>query len=141
MADIAFSGYMAQVRAMQLLPNIPLAATASIMAATATGAATAGVMGVKGFTHGGMPDGQNQLVRINEGYRQEGILSNQGLNAIGGEAGLNALNSGNYEKMAQNVSNFNAGNTINLNVSGGLVDQAFAEDQLIPLLERTMELR
>ncbi|MCP5006340.1 MAG: hypothetical protein GY941_20740, partial [Planctomycetes bacterium] len=34
LADIAFSGYMAQVRAMQLLPNIPLAATASIMAAT-----------------------------------------------------------------------------------------------------------
>ena len=141
LADIAFSGYMAQVRAMQLLPNIPLAATASILAATTTASATAGVMGVKGFTNGGMVDGQNTLVRVNEGYRQEGILSNQGLNTVGGEAGLNALNSGNLDRMVSNVSNFNTSPTLNLSINGGMVNEEFVNDQLVPLLRKEMDFR
>ena len=140
-ANILVQGAVAQMNALSLQPYLPVGLAASIQAGAATVAAIQQVSSANAKNRGGVIEGSDQIYRVNEGGRQEGIINNQGLNAIGGESGLNALNNGRIDQFISNFSSLNTGPQTVINVNGGVVSQEWFDNEMVPMIERKVAFR
>ena len=104
--------------------NIPLAAAQAVAAAVH-------VNKIKNAYTGGMIPGSNTLIMANEQGR-EAILNPMAVRAIGGEAGVNALNQGVHNYSYDNSSSSN--NTIVINTA--VMTQKTFRDEIEPVLKR-----
>jgi len=104
--------------------NIPLAAAQAAAAAVQVGKIASTKM-----YRGGMIPGMNTLLMANEQGR-EAILDTMAVRAIGGEAGVNALNSGVYN--SNNSYDNRRSNTIVINTA--VMTQKAYRDEILPVM-------
>jgi hypothetical protein len=109
--------------------NIPLVA-----GAVAQGAVQMKTISAQKFASGGMIPGTNTLIMANEQGR-EAILNPMAVRAIGGEAGVNALNRG-----TSNTYN-NRSSTTNISISTSVLTQKAFRDEIEPILKRAERRR
>jgi len=110
--------------------NIPLVAGAVAQGAVQIAAITA-----QKFARGGMIPGSNTLIMANEEGR-EAILNTRAVRAVGGEAGVNALNRG-----TSNTYNNSRSNSVSINVSTAIMTQKTFRDEIEPVLKRAARRR
>jgi len=110
--------------------NVPLVA-----GAVAQGAVQMKTISAQKFARGGMIPGSNTLIMANEQGR-EAILNPMAVRAVGGEAGVNALNRG-----TSNTYNNSRSNTVNVNISTSIMTQKTFRDEIEPILKRAERRR
>jgi len=110
--------------------NIPLVA-----GAVAQGAVQMKTISAQKFASGGMIPGANTLIMANEQGR-EAILNPMAVRAVGGEAGVNALNRG-----AGNTYNNSRSSTTNISISTSVLTQKAFRDEIEPILKRAERRR
>jgi len=108
--------------------NIPLAS-----AQAAAAAVQVKKIATTKMYRGGMIPGANTLIMANEQGR-EAILNTRAVRAVGGEAGVNALNRG-------NTYDHSRSSTININMSTSIMTQKAFRDEVEPILKRAERRR
>jgi hypothetical protein len=111
--------------------NIPLVAVQAAAAAIK-------VNEIKNMYRGGMIPGINTLVMANEQGR-EAILNPMAVRAIGGEAGVNALNQGAYTNNSYSYDNRQSSSQIN--IYSTVISKKTLDDEIIPALELRERMR
>jgi len=109
---------------------------ALVAGALAQGAAQIATIKAQKFYTGGMIPGMNTLLLANEQGR-EAILNTRAVRAVGGEAGVNALNSGMYN--SNNSYDNRQTSTIVINTS--IMTQKAYRDEIEPILKRAERRR
>jgi len=110
--------------------NVPLVA-----GAVAQGAVQISTIKAQKFASGGMIPGANTLIMANEQGR-EAILNTRAVRAVGGEAGVNALNRG-----TSNTYNNSRSSTTNINISTSIMTQKTYRDEIQPVLRQAERRR
>ena len=121
----AVAGYIASV-----LKNVPF--PVNLVLAAGGGAVVSGLLdkGLSQFEQGGLVGGQrhSQGGTIIEAEQGEFVMSRQAVQSIGLET-MNQINQGG-----------GAGSTINLSINGGIVDESYVNNELIPALNKATAL-
>jgi len=113
------------------LPNIPLSVAVGLQ-----GASQVALIESQQFFKGGMTDAGPQQISVGENGR-EFVVSAGGTRAAGEEA-LQDINNGRLEDAANrllNSSNRSSGG-ISININGGVIDEQFLENSLIPRIKQ-----
>jgi len=105
------------------------------LAAAQGAAAFAKVNEIRRMYRGGMIPGANTLIMANEQGR-EAILNTRAVRAVGGEAGVNALNRG-----TSNTYDNSRSSTININMNTAILTQKAFRDEIEPILKRAERRR
>jgi len=113
------------------LPNIPLSVAVGLQ-----GASQVALIGSQQFFKGGMTDAGPQQISVGENGR-EFVVSAGGTRAAGEEA-LQDINNGRLEDAANRLLNGSrrAGGAVNININGGVIDEQFLENSLIPRMKQ-----
>lgn len=132
---VVSAGVTGSLIASQYAVPASLAATASFGGAAAAGlsaigASIAGTKALAVFEQGGLVGGQrhSQGGTIIEAEQGEFVMSRQAVQSIGLET-MNQINQGG-----------GAGSTINLSINGGIVDESYVNNELIPALNKATAL-
>ena len=133
MSQATINTALAATKAATAAP-FPLNA-ALVAGAIAQGAVQLKTISAQKFASGGMIPGSNTLIMANEQGR-EAILNPMAVRAVGGEAGVNALNRG-----TSNTYNNSRSNTVNINVSTSIMTQKTYRDEIEPVLRRAERRR
>lgn len=105
--------------------NIPLA----VMQGAAAAVEVNKIVNAKMY-RGGMIQGKNSLILANEDGT-EALLNTAGVRAVGGAAGVNALNSSQYNY----ATNYNTSQQKNITLNVGMLSQKTLYDDVIPAIE------
>ncbi|GBU23819.1 hypothetical protein R83H12_00437 [Fibrobacteria bacterium R8-3-H12] len=108
---------------------------ALVAGAMAQGTSQIATIKAQKFASGGMIPGSNTLIMANEEGR-EAILNTRAVRAIGGEAGVNALNRG-----TSNTYNNSTASTVNINMNTAILTQKTFRDEIEPVLRRAERRR
>jgi len=106
-----------------------------VAGALAQGATQIATIQAQKFARGGMIPGSNTLIMANEQGR-EAILNPMAVRAVGGEAGVNALNRG-----TSNTYDNSQSNTMNINISTSIMTQQAYRNEIEPVLKRAERRR
>lgn len=128
MTEAGINAAQAVLKTMSATPfpwNVPLA----IMQGAAGAKEVAKIATAKFYT-GGMIKGKNTMIMTNEDG-EEAVLSSTGVRAVGGPAGVAALNGGqaNY-----NTSHYNNSSNRTVIVNVGMISQKTLNDQVFPAM-------
>jgi len=113
------------------LPNIPLSIAVGIQ-----GAAQLAFIETQQFFKGGMTPGDQSMISVGENG-PEFVVSSGGTRAAG-EAALEDINNGRLEDAANKLTNRSSGEGggLTLNFQGGIIDEQFLENTLLPKLRQ-----
>jgi len=113
------------------LPNIPLSISMGVL-----GAAQFEAAGSAQYFKGGMTPGEQQTISVGENG-PEFVVSSGGTRAAG-EAALEDINNGRLEDAANKLIGKTSGQSggVNLYIQGGVIDEQFLENTLLPKLEQ-----
>lgn len=110
--------------------------------AAAVTATQVGLIASQKFFEGGVIKGKDSLISTNENGT-ESILNARATSAVGEDA-LNDFNSGRTQDALDRIQSSLGGNSskgVSINISGGVVDRRFAENELVPMIEKAMRNR
>ena len=113
------------------LPNIPLSISVGVLGAAQLAAAESAQ-----YFKGGMTPGEQQTISVGENG-PEFVVSSGGTRAAG-EAALEDINNGRLEDAANKLIGKTSGQSggVNLYIQGGVIDEQFLENTLLPKLEQ-----